>query len=56
MIEKELTPVERFAVAFLERTEEQFSEKAILEAEVSKLCIVHLNMSVKTVILMSNVC
>ena len=34
LLEKELTPVERFAVLFLEQTDEQFSEEAIKEAEV----------------------
>ena len=34
MLEKELTPVERYAVIFLEKTDEQFSEEAVREAEV----------------------
>lgn len=34
LLEKELTPVERFAVNFLEQTDDQFSEEAIKEAEV----------------------
>jgi len=36
MLEKELTPVERYALQFLEATDEQFSAEAIREAEVSK--------------------
>ena len=34
MLEKELTPIERYAVQFLEETEEHFSEEAIKQAEV----------------------
>lgn len=39
MIEKELTPVERYAVIFLEKTDDQFTEEAVNEAEVgSQVC------------------
>lgn len=34
LLEKELTAVERYAMAFLERTDEQFSQEAMEEAEV----------------------
>jgi len=34
MIEKELTPVERYAVIFLEKTDDQFTEEAVNEAEM----------------------
>lgn len=44
MLEKELTPVERYAVIFLEKTDEQFSEEAVREAEVRPhpTCLLHL--------------
>lgn len=35
MLEKELTPVERYAVLFLEETDDQYSEEAVKQAEVS---------------------
>lgn len=34
LIEKELTPVERYAMSFLELTDDQFSEEAVRQAEV----------------------